>query len=105
MFETQEAVETEPVAVVKHDFKFGVKRKRRVHSSVPSNPSPTAPPTSSLATFSGSKQHHSNVSPTAESPDEVFHDESGASSPVQSLDKKKRGETHHLGTHVHVMFL
>ena len=83
--ESQE--EEAELPVVKLDFKFGVRKKRRIHS-IPSNNSPSTIPVVN--------KHHcpgSNV----ESPDEIFQDESEVSSPVPPLEKKKRRGDQHLG--------
>ena len=88
--ESQEE-ETE-LPIVKLDFKFGVRKKLRIHS-IPSNTSPSAVPVVNKHQCPGS-----NV----ESPDEIFQYEFEVASPVPPLEKKKKRGDQHLGRTINI---
>ena len=95
-FDGPELQQQDPSPIITHDFKFGVKRKRRVHS-LPS------PPVS--ASSSHGKQHqqqqlqiHEIQEATYDSTDEVFNYECDPPTLNDVPEKGKRGEGNHLGT-------
>ncbi len=72
------------VPLIKHDFKFGVKRKRRI----PSVPSPPLTATTIIQ----------QDIVTYDSGDDVFHDDSDQPSPPMAPnEKRKRGDSQHSG--------